>query len=235
MRNMLMIVGVVLVTAAAYLVLQAGRTAEDTPTAKGADQAVPADTETTETAAADDVDGRTVKPQPPDRTDGPPNRIVGRDLIAVPELDIANLERLPPRAPLSKPEARKAETGIRLLHRPVAIAAGIVEAQGYRIRIAGIEPLLPSAECENAPGRNRFCGRMALTAFRGWLRGRAITCNLGAVADTGPLRAACSLGGKDAGAWLVENGWARAEAGSAYAALETAARENAVGMFAGAK
>lgn len=232
MRTILMIIGILAIAAAAFVVWQAGRADGDTPTAKETAEAKTAEAAAAKTAALDVEIDPNADEAPPEPVAGPPNRVVGEDRIAVPDLDTANLERLPPRGPLSKPETRKTETGIRLLHRPVAIAAGIVEAQGYRIRIAGIEPLLPDAECENAPGRSRFCGRMALTAFRGWLRGRSIECDLGAVADAGPLRAACSLGGKDAGAWLVENGWARAEAGGDYAALETAARENAVGMFA---
>lgn len=161
-----------------------------------------------------------------------PNRIVGEELIAVPDLETTRLERLPDREPLSKPEERSDDhAGRKLLHRPVATAAGIVEAQGYRIQIAGIEPTPPDATCRTEAGRDEPCGKKALTAFRYWLRGRAIECDLGEADPSGVIVAPCRLAGQDAADWLTRYGWAKATPGSAYSALEDGAREQAIGIF----
>ena len=163
-----------------------------------------------------------------------PDRIVGEDRIAVPDISAAALERLPPREPLSsteKPGAR-AGTGKRLLFRPLAVAAGVVEAQGHRIRIAGIKPVPPEKKCQTQTGQDRPCGKQALTAFRSWLRGRAIDCDLTNQVQADEISASCDLAGKDVGAWLVRNGWAHAEEGSDYQALESAARDDGRGLFA---
>ncbi len=161
-------------------------------------------------------------------------RIVGEYLISVPQFEVTELERLPPRAPLSKldkPGKRK-RSGIRLLHQPLATAAGIFEARGIRIQLAGIIPILPDVTCKTSTSRRRPCGKMALTAFRAWLRGRAIECDLGHDNVSDPVEATCTLGGKDAAAWLVRHGWARALTDGRYAELERTAQSAALGIFA---
>ena len=173
-----------------------------------------------------------------DRVTDPANnqadRVVGEDLIAIPDFDTARLERLPARKSLSHPETSDGDelSGTRLLHGPVATAAGLIEAQGIRIRLAGIEPTLPELLCGSGSDPRQPCGKMALTAFRAWLRGRAIECNLGNSSTKETVEASCSVGGRDAAAWLVKNGWAKARDGGAYALLEKTARSNGSGIFA---
>ncbi len=175
--------------------------------------------------------------QPVERTGtmtNKPDRIVGERVIAVPEFPFELLERLPDREPLSKPIGRDNEetASTRLFHRPIATAAGIVDAQGHRIHIAGIEPILPDKVCENEQGRSGPCGKRALTAFRAWLRGRAIECDVAGSSADGVIDAQCRLGGKDVASWLVKNGWARARPGTIYDALEVRARKQKLGIFA---
>ncbi|MEX0345264.1 MAG: thermonuclease family protein [Rhizobiaceae bacterium] len=162
------------------------------------------------------------------------DRIVGEDVIAIPDFDPGSLERLPARKSLSHPETSDGEklSGSRLLYGPVATAAGLIEAQGIRIRLAGIEPTLPDMLCGKEPDLKFPCGKMALTAFRAWLRGRAIECDFAEPGTSEIIEASCSVGGRDAAAWLVKNGWAKAHSGGAYASLESAARSSGSGIFA---
>lgn len=163
-----------------------------------------------------------------------PDRVVGEDVIAIQDFDPEKLERLPARRSLSPPETSDREklSGTQLLYRPVATAAGLIEAQGIRIRLAGIEPTHPELMCGSGSDRQLPCGRMALTAFRAWLRGRAIECDFGEPGTSEIAEASCSVGGRDAAAWLVKNGWVKADNGGKYAHHERAARSNGFGIFA---
>ena len=170
--------------------------------------------------------------------DGLPDRVVGEDLIAAPNIETEQLERLPARGPLSLPNLDTGEETDKpkLLFRPVALAAGVFEAQGHRVRIAGVEPTNPDTICDNEGSNPRPCGMQALTAFRYWLRGRALECDFGDLqvpnGETDTKIATCRIGKQDAGTWLVKYGWARAEAGGRYLNLEAAARQNKQGIFA---
>jgi endonuclease YncB( thermonuclease family) len=139
----------------------------------------------------------------------------------------SDLERLPPRAPLGrtsigpvakpatgntapKPVAAPADPNERkqtILYQPIAEAAGVLDAAGYRITLAGLDPVATDETCaRSSDGGTWPCGLMARTAFRAWLRGRALTCDLPAV--KGPVTASCTVGGDDPALWLAENGWA---------------------------
>jgi endonuclease YncB( thermonuclease family) len=150
------------------------------------------------------------------------------------------LERVAPRAPLSElglalppkpvkpadPGERKAAT----LYQPVASSAGQIEAKGYSIDIAGVEPVAASEEC-SFEGTSWPCGARARTAFRSWLRGRAVTCAVPAQPEDGVISTDCRVGRDDVGAWLVENGWARAAAGGPYAEAAEKAEAGKKGIF----
>lgn len=148
------------------------------------------------------------------------------------------LERVAPREPLSQlgqaqPPQRPE---IFRLFRPVAPAAGRIEAGGQEIVVAGIDPVDPGQDCEAADGTTWPCGMRARTAFRLWLRGRAIDCKLpdqnSAKETTGSAASArCALDGDDVGQWLVENGWAPASADGPYGDLEKQARKAGKGLF----
>ena len=152
-------------------------------------------------------------------------------VVAIPPVDPSTLERVDPRPPLSAPPADKPlrKPPDPLMHRPVAEAAGIVDAEQHRITIAGIEPVADAETCSKPDGSTWPCGRAARTAFRAFLRGRAITCDLpdGDVPEA--FTARCKLGPRDIGAWLVANGWSRP--GGDYAEEARLAREGKRGIW----
>jgi len=49
---------------------------------------------------------------------------------------------------------------------------------------------------------------MARTAFRNWLRGRAVRCEVPDIASDIELVSECTVAGIDVATWLVEHGWA---------------------------
>ncbi len=184
------------------------------------------------------------KPQP--ATEGKPTekpddvlntiRSVAPDIIASPDIDPNMLQRLEPRGALSRigragPPKRSVRPEGPDVFQPVAVAAGRIETDEVTITIAGIEPVEPEAQCSRAEGGQWPCGMAARTALRSLLRGRALDCDLPEGERGEALTASCSLGATDLGAWLVENGWARATAGGPYAELEDAARHAGRGVF----
>jgi hypothetical protein len=148
------------------------------------------------------------------------SRQVAPDIVAPLDLDADELQWTAPREPLSelslalppKPKPPKP-----LLFQPVAQAAGVIAAGGRIITIEGIAPLANDEMCAAPSGREWPCGRAARTAFRAFLRGRAVTCDFPLGDVPAELAASCRLGKQDAGAWLVANGWARAAEGGPYA------------------
>ncbi len=159
---------------------------------------------------------------------------------AAPSDKSGELERIAPREPLSqlglalppkppKPVAPEDWKGTPL-YQPVASSAGQIEAKGYSIAIAGIDPVAANEDC-SFEGTSWPCGARARTAFRSWLRGRAVTCTVPPEPDRTVISADCRVGKEDVGAWLVANGWARAAAGGPYAEAGEKARSDKVGIF----
>ncbi len=72
---------------------------------------------------------------------------------------------------------------------------------------------------------------MARTAFRAWLRGRSISCELPEETEPGALAVPCLVGKDDVAAWLVDNGWVRAEAVAPMPRLPAPADEAGRGIF----
>lgn len=116
-----------------------------------------------------------------------------------------------------------------ILFNPVATAAGIIEAKGYSVTMKGVAPVQPDETCSFAD-RDWPCGLRARSAFRAWLRGRAVTCVVPPKPEPDAIVADCILGKQDIGAWLVARGWARPK-GEAYAELASAAAKEAKGIF----
>lgn len=172
---------------------------------------------------------------PPELEEFGKARNVGGDAIAAvtpPPGEI--IERVAPRPVPAPPEAPEApapagEAEIRLLHRPVAVAAGALKVGPYTIMLEGIEPLAPQTVCEGRAGAAWPCGMRGRTAFRQYLRARAVRCAVPETKEPVELNATCTLAGQDVAAWLVEQGWARA-AGPAYAALEEKAQSAGLGI-----
>lgn len=153
---------------------------------------------------------------------------------APPAQDEAEMERIEPRQPLSElgqPAQPRLKQGGSALYRPMSSAAGRIEAMGYSIRLAGVEPLEPQDNCD-FEGKSWPCGMRARSAFRAFLRGRAVNCDLAEdVEKSQPVTTSCQLGKQDLGEWLVENGWAHAQAGGPYAKLGDDARTARRGLY----
>jgi endonuclease YncB( thermonuclease family) len=101
---------------------------------------------------------------------------------------------------------------------------------GHTVAIAGVEPIGADETCL-FDDREWACGIRARTAFRLWLRGRAVTCAVRSEPDPRTITAACRLGKQDVGQWLVSNGWARAAEGGPYGDAGEKARAAKKGIF----
>lgn len=150
-------------------------------------------------------------------------RPVAPQIIAPPPVEHPELERIEAREPLSQmgrahvpSEGPPKET---VLHRPLVTQAGAFEAMGYRIVLPGLIVTAQTQMC--GEGEAAWpCGLHARTAFRNWLRGRALACVVPPAPPADPVTTPCRLGGFDAGGWLVAQGWARADpTDDRYAAL----------------
>ncbi len=151
-------------------------------------------------------------------------RQIAPDSIAAPSIEGA-LQRIAPRPPLAAPinrssasdqQAQRPQFGPpiptgKLLYRPVASAAGVIDAEGYAVTLAGIGIVQANEACSDPSGRKWPCGAVARTEFRAWLRGRAVSCDVSQTPR--PIATRCTLDGQDMALWLVENGWARNGAG----------------------
>jgi endonuclease YncB( thermonuclease family) len=140
------------------------------------------------------------------------------------------LTRLKPRAPLSQPPPPP-EPEQPLLHRPLALSAGTLSFGGRDLVLEGITPTPADLFCTGADGADWPCGMVARTAFRNFLRGRALNCDVETTEWEGTAVTTCLMGDTDVAAWLVENGWAEPEPGSSYAALAKDARDGARGLY----
>lgn len=167
-------------------------------------------------------------------------RRIAPGAIAAPTVRQAALVREAPRKPLSPPprskvqpaDLRKETRKQRLLFNPVATAAGRIEAEGFRIVLDGIEPVPVDRVCR-AEGKTVPCGMMARTAFRNWLRGRAVRCEVPDIASDVELVSECTVAGADVAAWLVEHGWAApAQEASRLTEVGKKAKAQRVGLHA---
>ena len=165
------------------------------------------------------------------------SRLVAPKIVAPPEIDPSQLQREPPREPLSElglapqpePEVFVEWAGTPF-YRPVAVESAIFESMGHKVAIAGTQSVALNETCL-ADGTSWRCGVRARTAFRLWLRGRALVCALPDETDAAVVTARCRLGKQDAGAWLVSNGWARAAPGGPYVKAEETAQAAKMGIY----
>lgn len=120
----------------------------------------------------------------------------------------------------------------RLLHRPVALEANLLEAEGQRLRLGGIETPPLEATCRDDGGQDHPCGMMARTALRRWIRARAISCRAPEKPNPAVITTSCVLAGEDMAAWMARNGWVtKADAPALEARLDEARREGR-GLYA---
>lgn len=165
------------------------------------------------------------------------SRLVAPAIVAPPGLAAEELQREAPREPLSQlslalpPPEFKNEWAGKPLFRPVAMESAVFESGGHMIAIAGVKSVELDKSCvyEDASWP---CGVRARTAFRLWLRGRALVCQIPEAEQDKPvMRARCRLAKQDVGAWLVSNGWALAVPDGPYVQAEEKARVGKVGIF----
>lgn len=197
---------------------------------KGVDETAPLTSTPPADTTAQHVETQPVTPAGPARTIDP-------ELVAPPALRSREWERVAPREPLSslalaqppRPKMPDEWEGTPLF-QPIASAAGLIEAKGYSIAIAGIDPVKPDETCGDA-GKSWHCGLRARTAFRAFLRGRAVVCAVPPQGERDIIAARCRIGKQDIGRWLVENGWARATEDGPYAQAGEKARKAGKGIF----
>jgi endonuclease YncB( thermonuclease family) len=126
--------------------------------------------------------------------------------------------------PAPSPQAKR-----ELLYRPVVLSAGVVKARDLEIHLAGIAVTEPKRSC--GEGASAWpCGRVARTALRRFIRGRAIGCEVPPGADAIPNPAHCFVGDDDIARWLVAQGWAKPD-GDAYKGEADAAKEMELGLY----
>lgn len=164
------------------------------------------------------------------------SRMVAPAVIAPPDLAGQELLREAPREPLSKlslalppmPEVKNDWAG-RPFFRPLAVESAVFESGGRTIALAGVESVPLDESCDYE-GTSWPCGVRARTAFRLWLRGRALVCQL-PDEERDVTAARCRLAKQDAAAWLVSNGWAHAAPDGPYVQAEEKARAAKMGIF----
>ena len=151
------------------------------------------------------------------------------------------LQRLDPRAPLSglaapappppPPDPASLPKRWRMVHQPVATAAGILEAGGVTMVLPGIDIVAVNETCTSPSGQSWPCGMAARTAFRAYLRGRALNCRLPDARTQEAIAAECLLQGEDPALWLVSQGWARANHDGPFGVQSQAAEQARRGIF----
>ncbi|MEQ1941970.1 hypothetical protein ABMA32_06050 [Mesorhizobium sp. VNQ89] len=166
------------------------------------------------------------------------SRLVAPAQVAPPELETEGLQREAPREPLSQlglalppPPAPKNPWAGKPLFRPVAIESAVFESGGHTVAIEGVRSMAADETCSHG-GETWSCGVRARAAFRAWLRGRALVCQIPeAEQENAVMRGKCRLAKQDVGGWLVENGWALADPDGPYAQAGEKARSAGLGVF----
>lgn len=161
-------------------------------------------------------------------------RPVAPDVVAQPQVLPDELKRVEPREALSRfaqPLPKPPPRNQGRLYRPYIDAAGRVSGSGVVVTLAGIEVTPLDRTCTDAQGREWPCGMRARSAFRGFVRGRALACDLPPELSQESYTVACTLGGRDVGEWLVGQGWALPAPDSRYAELAAEAREAGRGIY----
>lgn len=174
------------------------------------------------------------------------SRAIDPEIVAPLQFDTGQLERIEPRAPLSKlslamppspePSALEGIGGSNgaTLFQAIAPSAGLIEAKGLSVTIAGIDRIAQDETCTDEHGRRWACGLRARGAFRAFLRGRAPVCMLPPDHAEKSVTASCRLGKQDIGTWLVSNGWARPATGGPYVEAGEKAKATKKGIFGAA-
>ncbi|TGQ63839.1 MAG: thermonuclease family protein [Mesorhizobium sp.] len=176
------------------------------------------------------------EPQRPARFVSNSARKIAQDLIAPPQIETSDIERVEPRSPLGElglaPPATPMPQDWReiLLFNPVVTSSAGFESMGRKVTISEVEGVDIDRTCLSGD-ISWPCGQRARAAFNRWLRGRALKCFVPPETDRFPIAAPCKLGKQDVGAWLVSNGWALALPNGIYGKAEVVARTAEMGIF----
>ncbi|MBP1885824.1 thermonuclease family protein [Sinorhizobium mexicanum] len=164
------------------------------------------------------------------KVDRLPARTIEPQLFAVPQDGLAQpLERIAPRPPLSEPKEKPA-TATMIFRRPVALAAGLIRSGDTTVQLKDIEPEDAEKTCEGN-GRSWPCGMVARTAFRNFLRARALVCDQPEENSEKTVTTACKVGNENPAEWLVSNGWATPLPGTSLEVKAEAARSAKLGFY----
>ena len=185
-----------------------------------------------ETAAPAEIDAPPHAPAPP--TTNPEASVHARRVDEASQfypaaIDGKPLERIAAVEP-ERPKKPAEDAGVNLV-RPIAESAGILTFGDRRLQLAGITPTPADRTCTDSKGREWPCGMLAKTNVRLLLRLRTVRCDLDSTEWTGMVTAACRIGTQDISQWLVANGWAEAEKGSALAEAGETARRAGKGIY----
>lgn len=115
------------------------------------------------------------------------------------------------------------------------VDGGAIVIAGQQIRLFGIDAPDPAQMCE-AGGKPWHCGQEAAFALADAVGRTWVECD---IRDGGTLQqvaAICRVGGpkgRDLGAWMVAEGWARADrkAAPGYGTLEDTAKAGGMGLW----
>lgn len=126
-------------------------------------------------------------------------------------------------------ESREPSRSIEVLH------AGLVEIDGERHALYGIDAPSLGQTCRNASSGLWACGTDARKAVARFLEGQSVSCQAVLASAEGPTASRCEVDGVDLAGWVVENGWAVVDS-SVDTSLETVqatARGAQKGLWAG--
>ncbi len=117
------------------------------------------------------------------------------------------------------------------LTRPSSDQAGMLTVGNRSVQLSGIIPTDVGRMCAGSDGKSWPCGAAARTAFRMYLRGRIIDCDLPSQTWQGTVTGNCRYVRIDLSEWLVRFGWAEPEAGSPLAAVAEQAKQQKRGIY----
>jgi endonuclease YncB( thermonuclease family) len=111
-----------------------------------------------------------------------------------------------------------------------------IEIVGQPVRLLEIDA--PEAEqlCQDAAGADYRCGERAALALAGFLRQHSVACEWAVMDRDGAKLGRCTVAGRDAGEWLIEQGWAlpdRACKCETYRDAAERAKSRGLGLWAG--
>lgn len=193
---------------------------ERSPAMSGADDS-PAAAEPAGTSSPEDAE-RPAESAPPET-----GLVPGRERFRLPYARATEPD------PETKPEKTAREPlEIVRLDLPVARGAGLLEADGITVRMAGLDAVGPEKTCKTTEGKQWPCGRAGMFALRRLIRGRSVVCDIMERLDAGNVAGRCTVADTEINEWLVRQGWARpAEDNSELDTILEAAQRDKKGQW----